>query len=196
MRASSHTPQTSGFQYAAKLLRVQINFCYGRDPGGHAMAKRPKHDNPRGLEAAATFALHAAPGHLLRRCQQIAIELYMQEVGADGPTPRQFAVLLTVGQKPGLNQIDLVRLTGIDRSTIAEMVGRLIERNLLRRQRTKRDQRSNELHLTPAGAALVAAALPGVRRAQARIMAPLPPATRATFIRALQTLASAEAVQE
>jgi DNA-binding MarR family transcriptional regulator len=160
------------------------------------MAIRSKQVGANGSEAAAAFALQAAPGHLLRRCQQIAVELYAEEVGADGPTPRQFAVLLTIGQNPGLNQLDLVRLTGIDRSTIAEMVGRLIERHLIRRQRTKRDLRNNELHLTPAGNQLVAAALPGVRRAQARILAPLAPATRAAFIAALQSLVSGDALQK
>ena len=139
----------------------------------------------------APFRLQAAPGHLLRRAQQRAVDLYMQEVGEDGPTPRQFAVLLSIAQNPGVNQIDLVRLTGIDRSTMAEMIGRLIRRALIRRRRRAADGRANELHLTAAGGALVAAVLPAVRRAQARILAPLPAAERAGFIRALRKLAAA-----
>jgi DNA-binding MarR family transcriptional regulator len=142
--------------------------------------------------AIADFMLQEAPGHLLRRCQQRAIELYVQEVGEDGPTPRQFAVLLSIGQNPGVNQIDLVRLTGIDRSTMAELISRLLKRALIRRRRTAADGRANELHLTAAGSDLVAAVLPAVRRAQARILAPLPAAKRAALVRALQVLVEAE----
>ena len=84
----------------------------------------------------AGVVLFDTPGHLLRRAYQVAEDLYMQEVGDAGPTPRQFAVMLTIYQNEGLNQQDLVRLTGIDRSTMAEMVGRLIKRGWLTRRRT------------------------------------------------------------
>ena len=137
----------------------------------------------------ADFVLATAPGHLLRRCQQRAVELYIQEVGADGPTPQQFAVLLSIGQNPGSNQIDLVRLTGIDRSTLAEIIARLIKREVIRRRRTEQDGRTNELHLTPTGESLLTAALPRVRRAQARILAPLPAKRRQALLAALRILA-------
>src|SRR3546814_9098554 len=85
----------------------------------------------------ATFNLDDAPGHLLRRCQQLAVDLYTMEVGVSGLTPRQFALMLAIYQNPGISQVELVRLTGIDRSTVAEMVARLIKRGLLVRQRTE-----------------------------------------------------------
>jgi hypothetical protein len=102
------------------------------------------------------------PGHLLRRCQQNAVEIFAQEVGEDGLTPRQFALLLTVHQRPGLMQTELVRLTGIDRSTLAEMTRRL---------------------------AALRTALPGVIRAQERILAPLEGARRGLFLECLDAVA-------
>ena len=100
---------------------------------------------------AGSYQLHAAVGHLLRRSQQRAVDLFVEEVGEDGPTPRQFAVLLSVHQNPGVSQTDLVRTTGIDRSTLTEILRRLGRRGLIRRERQPGDRRTNALHLTAEG---------------------------------------------
>lgn len=140
---------------------------------------------------SANFSLTRAPGHLLRRAQQYAFDIYAQEVGADGLTPRQFAVLLTVDQNEGLSQTDLVGLTGIDRSTLADMITRLIKRDLLARRRTEMDQRANAVRITAAGRRALKAALPGVRRAEAHVLDPLPAGRRREFMNALTALAEA-----
>lgn len=136
----------------------------------------------------ATFNLYDAPGHLLRRCQQLAVDLYTMEVGISGLTPRQFALMLAIYQSPGISQVELVRITGIDRSTVAEMVARLIKRGLLVRQRTETDRRTNALAITSEGEAQLRAAKPGVVRTQDRILQPIPPAQREAFIGALRML--------
>src|SRR5262249_36867199 len=97
------------------------------------------------------MVLAQSPGHLLRRAQQYAFDLYAKEVGPEELTPRQFTVLLTVDQNEGLSQTDLVRLTGIDRSTLADMISRLLKRDLLARKRTENDARANAVRITPAG---------------------------------------------
>jgi DNA-binding MarR family transcriptional regulator len=140
---------------------------------------------------SVAFSLMAAPGHLLRRAQQVAIELYFAEVGRRRLTPRQFALLLTVAQRPGISQIDLVARTGIDRSTVADTVRRLARRGLLRRRRTRRDARANALHVTAAGARLLAEVAPAVTRAQARILAPIAAGERRTLVRLLRQLVAA-----
>lgn len=139
--------------------------------------------------ALAAVSLIAAPGHLMRRAQQRAVELFQRAVGRDGLTPRQFAVMLTLGQRPGLRQSELVRLTGVDRSTLAEMIDRLVRVGWVRRRRTQADRRANAVELTEDGLKAVIAALPAVRRAQARILAPLPAAQRPAFLNALTLLA-------
>ncbi len=70
------------------------------------------------------MALDLVPGHLLRRCQQRAVDLFAAAMGKDGPTPRQFALLLCLAQNPGISQTALVARSGIDRSTLAEMLRR------------------------------------------------------------------------
>ncbi|HLT78471.1 MAG TPA: MarR family transcriptional regulator [Ferrovibrio sp.] len=139
-------------------------------------------------DSLLNFSLHDSPGHLLRRCQQLAVDLYTMEVGANGLTPRQFALLLAVYQKAGISQVDLVRQTGIDRSTVAEMVARLIKRGLLVRQRTENDRRTNALAITAEGERQLRLAQPGVMRSQERLISPIPVNRRAEFIAMLQQL--------
>ena len=135
------------------------------------------------------YRLLEVPGHLMRRCQQRAVELYGQEVGDDGPTPRQFAVLVTAWQNPGINQTGIVNITGIDRSTIGELLGRLVRRGWLRRRRTATDARSNALYVTVAGGEIVKQVLPRVNAAQEKIMAPVPPDRRNEFLSYLRRIA-------
>lgn len=139
-------------------------------------------------DSLMSFSLHESPGHLLRRCQQLAVDLYTMEVGSNGLTPRQFALLLAIYQKPGISQVDLVRQTGIDRSTVAEMVARLIKRGLLVRQRTENDRRTNALGVTQEGERQLRLAEPGVLRAQDRLMDPIPTNRRAEFVAMLQQM--------
>ena len=137
----------------------------------------------------ASYPLGEAPGHLIRRCQQRAIDLFVEEVGDGGPTPRQFAVLLAVYQKPGMMQTELVRITGIDRSTLAEILRRLTDRGQIARARTAADQRANALELTPAGEAALLAAFEAAERAQRRILEPVAPDRRDEAMAMLALLA-------
>jgi len=146
-------------------------------------------DRRSAISAVDAFVLTNAPGHLFRRCQQRAVDLYTEEVGEDGPTPRQFAVMLTIDQNPGLSQVALVERTGIDRSTVADILTRLVRRGLVRRARLDNDQRVNALYLSDKGQASVAAAVPRVARAQRRILAPIPREDQAPFLRMLTLLA-------
>lgn len=135
------------------------------------------------------YRLWGAPGHLIRRSQQRAVDLFVAEVGEDGPTPRQFAILLSVHQNPGLAQTDLVRLTGIDRSTLTEILRRMAGRGWLSRDRRPADRRANALHLLPAGEAVLRAAFAPAARAQDRILEPIPAGERAAALDALRRLA-------
>ncbi|MBZ0218649.1 MAG: MarR family transcriptional regulator, partial [Fimbriimonadaceae bacterium] len=63
--------------------------------------------------------LDRSASHLLHRAGQMASEIFADELGNSGLTPRQYAVLVTVGENEGLSQTDLVEMTGIDRSTLA-----------------------------------------------------------------------------
>lgn len=136
-----------------------------------------------------TFTLSNAPGHLIRRCQQRAVDLFVVEAGEKGPTPRQFAVLINVYQNDGINQTDLVRLSGIDRSSLTEILRRLIGRGLIARRRVETDHRTNALSITDAGRAMLEGAFEAALRVQERILAPVPSSRRTEAIELLTLLA-------
>lgn len=135
--------------------------------------------------------LNKSPFHLLKRAGQFAADLYADEVGSRGLTHRQFAVLLTVAQNEGLSQTDLVERTGIDRSTLADLVGRLLKKGLLQRKRTKEDARANAIRLSAAGRRALMATQPGAATADKRLLNLLPTDQRKEFLAALGVISEA-----
>ena len=137
------------------------------------------------------YSLKSSPGHLLRRAQQYAHDLYAKEVSASGPTPRQYEVLHVVAQNAGLSQTDLVGHTGIDRSTLADMIARMINKGLLSRKRTKEDARANAVSITAAGRKMLNSANAKVAKAERSALSVLPKGQQAGFMRALKAYADA-----
>lgn len=134
---------------------------------------------------AAIKDLKKSPHHLLRRAAQYASDLYSAEVGNNGLTHRQFTVLLAVEQNEGASQTDLVQITGIDRSTLAELIARLTASGLLQRRRTKADARVNTVRLSAAGRRALVAAQPGAKTADRRLLRVLDKDQRKVFVAAL-----------
>ena len=89
--------------------------------------------------------------HLLHRAGQCAEVLFTNEAGKTDLTPRQYAILASVHQQPDISQTGLVEQTGVDRSTLADIVRRLVKKGLLQRKRTRRDARMYAVRLTPEG---------------------------------------------
>ncbi|MEM9810330.1 MAG: MarR family transcriptional regulator [Pseudomonadota bacterium] len=139
----------------------------------------------------AKYALQQSPGHLLRRAQQYADDLYKKEVGARGLTSRQFTVLHAISEQEGLSQTDLVRKTGIDRSTLADMIARLTSKGYVARQRTKDDARANSVKLTASGKKALSGAESKVMKAEAAALNLLPKTQQSGFMKALQAYAEA-----
>jgi DNA-binding MarR family transcriptional regulator len=140
---------------------------------------------------AKSFDLETSPGHLLRRANQFANDLYTNEQDGNGLTQRQFAVLFAIDQREGASQTELVKATGIDRSTLADMIVRMQGRDMLARKRTDEDQRANAVRITPAGRRAMKAAMPAVFKSESGILDVLPLRMRAEFIKALMLLAKA-----
>ena len=88
-----------------------------------------------------TIEFAQTPSHLMRRCQQYLGDIYARETGNKDLTRQQYLVLAALEQHDGVSQTALVDATGIDRSTLAEMVRRLLARGLLTRKRTDEDAR-------------------------------------------------------
>lgn len=140
------------------------------------------------------FELSETPSYLIRRCQQLAVELYAREHGARGLTRQQFTVLAAVEQNQGISQTGLVELTGIDRSTLAEMIRRMNAKGFISRERTQDDQRANAVHVTPAGKKALRAARNAFDRAERALLDLLPQPDRGRFLKSLTTLAAAASV--
>jgi MarR family transcriptional regulator, lower aerobic nicotinate degradation pathway regulator len=136
----------------------------------------------------ALARLHAAPGHLIRRCQQIAVAIFVEETSGFDLTPVQYAALAVVRAQPGIDQTRLVNLIALDRSTIGSVIGRLETKGLVARRAGTADKRTKRLYPTAAGSAVLDAVAAAIDRAQERILAPLPPAERGPFMAMLTRL--------
>ena len=135
--------------------------------------------------------LDTLPGHYIRRLQQIAVAIFLQETEAHGVTPIQYAALQAVHTAPGIDQRTLARAIGLDTSTIAGVVDRLEARGQMQRKVSPDDKRVRLLSLTHEGEALLDEVNPAMLRAQERILEPLPKRERAEFMRMLHVLVTA-----
>jgi len=133
--------------------------------------------------------LYSMPGHLIRRCQQIAVSVFLDECGGFDITPIQYAVLSALEEGDGVDQITLAGLVALDRSTIANVVARLEGRDLVARATRPGDRRSKRVVLTAGGRTLLGDVESAVRSAQARMLAPLAPDEQAQFLGYLARLA-------
>ena len=140
---------------------------------------------------AAPLDLDSLPGNAIRRLQQIAVAIFLQEAEPQGVTPVQFAALQALANTPQVDQRTLSRSIGFDTSTIASVIDRLEARGLVQRSRDPGDGRVRLLSLTSPGHALLGEVVPAMHRAQARMLEPLPAAERAEFMRMLLVLVTA-----
>lgn len=140
---------------------------------------------------AEPFRLAQSPSHLLHRAEQLAADRFTQLVGGDGVTLRQFAVLAAIAENPGLSQSDLVRATGIDRSTLADIMNRMEKRGWVVRTASVQDARALSVRLAGSGSMVLAAATQYARAADAAILDSLPRTKRRPFLNTLTKLAKA-----
>ena len=131
-----------------------------------------------------------SPSHLLKRAAQYATHIYMGEVGKTGLTQRQFTVLFAVDSHDGKSQTELVKYTGIDRSTLADLVARLLSQGYLQRRRTKDDGRTNAIRITTIGKKMLKMAQPGADEVDRLLLSLVSPADRKTFLDNLAILSA------
>jgi DNA-binding MarR family transcriptional regulator len=123
--------------------------------------------------------------HLLHRAGQCAEVLFTNETGKTDLTPRQYAILVSVSQNPDISQTGLVEQTGVDRSTLADIVRRLVKKGLLQRKRTRRDARMYAVRLTQKGQSALNSIKPAANRVDQRLLSVLAAGQRSDFLGAL-----------
>ena len=120
-----------------------------------------------------SFDFAKAPGHLVRRTQQIAVALFMAELAAEDVTPVQFAILNAVMDTPGIDQITLAGRVAFDAATSGSVIGRLETKVWIRREPHPIDRRRKLLWLTPAGHSATLQMKTAVERVQENLLKPL-----------------------
>lgn len=132
--------------------------------------------------------LYSKPGHLIRRGQQIAVAIFMEECARFDITPVQYASLVAIRENQNLDATRLSALVAFDRSTLGNVLERLEAKGLIERTGSPQDKRVKVLRLTPGGARVLREVEPAVVKAQERILAPLKPEDRRRFVALLAQL--------
>ena len=127
--------------------------------------------------------------HLLHRAGQRADGLFARHVGTT-LTPRQFVILQAVAEADGLSQTGIMAATGIDRSSTADLVRRLVRQGWLKRRRTKRDARLYAVGLTPEGRRVLALAVPAAKLIEETLLFSISSAQRLDLLEILSVIAT------
>ncbi len=137
--------------------------------------------------------IHAMPGHLIRRLNQISVAMFAQRVAAADIdiTQVQFAAMSAIAPNEGLDQARLAGLIAYDRVTMGGVVDRLVEKGFVVKTVNPKDRRAHQLRLTPLGRKLLERLTPIVREVQESLLAPLPSGEREAFVASLIDLTDA-----
>lgn len=124
--------------------------------------------------------------HLLHRASQVADEAF--SALCPDLTPRQYVVLSAVKQGDGVSQQVLVERTGIDRSTLADVIRRLVSSGHAKRKRSKQDARAYRVTLTAKGEADLARGRAAAHQVDGALHAALKGKLTTTFSEQLKAL--------
>lgn len=135
-----------------------------------------------------SYDFQHAPGHLIRRAQQFAVAVFMEETADFDVTPVQFAMLNALMDAPGADQVTLAARVAFDPATSGSVIGRLEAKGWVRREADLHDRRRKLLWATPEGERAVQQMKKAVIKAQTRILGPLNATEREQMIRLLGKL--------
>ncbi len=144
-------------------------------------------------EKSKNLDLRNLPGHFARRVHQLAVALFVQEVGELNLTPVQYSSLQTICNQPGIDQKTLATTIGYDTSTIGGVIDRLEARGLVLRNVSPTDRRVRLITPTGKGRDALEAVLPRMLKSQDLLLAPLSKAERKEFMRLMKVLIDANA---
>lgn len=129
------------------------------------------------------------PGHLLRRCHQIAVAIFLDECHAYDLTPLQYVTLSALATHGGLDKAAIGGATALDRTTVAVVVKNLEARDFVVTRPSEHDRRAKLIEITDQGRGLLSSVQAEVANAQERTVAPLTRGERAELMRLLGKIA-------
>src|ERR1700735_844482 len=138
--------------------------------------------------AAAFSYTMGAVGHRIRRCNQLSVALFAEEVSPFGLTTLQYAALATIASHENMDATRLAGLLAFDRSTVGSVLERLEARELITSNHGPGNKRIKLLRATTRGREVLVAADDAVHRSQDRFLAVLNPIERATLLGLLEKL--------
>ena len=140
-------------------------------------------------EIARSLKLDHGLGFLVRLLETRAAALYEQLTGQEEITPRQFGAMLTLHQRGTLTITELATHIRVDRSTLGEMINRMADRGLIRKESNGADRRSATVTLAKSGELALLQLVSGAAQLQEVLLAPLPAEDRAFFMRCMKLVA-------
>ncbi|MBI4293991.1 MAG: MarR family transcriptional regulator [Betaproteobacteria bacterium] len=142
-------------------------------------------------ELESLAELYRRPGFMVKRLHQVATAIFLEECGRYNMTPSQYQALCALQEHPGIDQSELGKLIGQDRSTVSLVVQLLLERGQIRRLVNASDKRRTNLSLSESGVQTLREVASAARHAQDRLLAPLAEEQRAGFLALLHMLLDA-----
>ena len=139
-----------------------------------------------GLPDALAYRL----GYLLKHVQQELVSAAVPAMAPFGIDGRELAVLAVLGADAQLSQQEAAEQLGVDRTTMVALVDSLEAKGLVERHRSADDRRKNIVQLTKAGQKCLTGAGRARDEVERKFLTPLGDADAASFVRALQILAS------
>ncbi|WP_134120818.1 MarR family winged helix-turn-helix transcriptional regulator [Kribbella kalugense] len=97
-----------------------------------------------------------------------------------GLSVQQYGTLLCVREEPGLTVADVGRVVGTTRQSANELLTGMERAGLVERRPNPKDRRTQQIHLTKAGAGKLAEATPAIRKVEDELEASFSKTDRAT----------------
>ncbi|MFA6019238.1 MAG: MarR family transcriptional regulator [Rhodospirillales bacterium] len=110
-----------------------------------------KKQTPPGKELINFARLQDYIGYRARQAQSAIFRDFTGITDAVGLSPGEFSLLTLIGANPGINQVTLVSLHNLDKSTLSLAIRDLKRRNLIESRRQTEDGRYFALYLTKLG---------------------------------------------
>lgn len=129
--------------------------------------------------------------HLLRQLFQQHTARWQHELPE--LTKPQYAVMRAIAEHPGIEQVALTAAAVSTKATLAEMLSRMEQRGLVRREHDPADKRRRFVFLTADGEALLAHAIPLGNAVDEEFLGRLSADERQHLSRLIHTLISSEA---
>lgn len=127
-------------------------------------------------------------GFLMNWCAVRLRSAFSERVADSGLRPPQFAILTLVSDRPGITQQQLVDGTGVDPSTMVQLLDELEDAGLAERRTHPTDRRKRVVHLTAKGERRLAKAQRDTEPVIESTLDPLTESERAELLRLLRKL--------